>query len=646
MLLGTGDGLYVLSGKVSTGSCVFAPVVALNDRLGADKAVRDVEQRHGHAVVAAASGLFRSANLTQWEPLFPSQGPRSWAPRDVRGVTFGGASGLWFASPHGVGNLLEGWTLYTGRDGLPYNDFTALASADDGVIWFGTTRGAIRFDGAEWRYRQGRRWLPDDAVRDVAVAADGTAWFATAAGVASIEPVPMTLAEKAAFYEDEIDRYHRRTPYGYVLEARLTRPGDKTEWANHDSDNDGLWTAMYGAGECFAYAATRSASAKKRAKDVFEALRFLGTVTQGGEHAPPAGFVARTILPTDGPDPNAGRLERDRRERAQGDALWKVIDPRWPTSEDGKWYWKSDTSSDELDGHYFFYALYYDLVADDDAERRRVRDQVQALTDHLVAHGFNLVDHDGLPTRWARYSPKELNFDQNWFSERGLNSLSILSYLAVTEHVTGQAKYGAIAEDLVRRHGYAQNLLYPKMHRGAGTGNQSDDEMAFMCYYNLINYEDDPELRRRYLVSFWMYWRLERPEMNPFFNFAFAARAVRASFADAWGVHDLSPTGDWLEDSIETLKRFPLDRIDWRHTNSHRLDIVRLPRWTRGFDEVLGRVRGHRVNGKVLPVDERHFNHWNTDPWTLDQGGHGATLSDGTVFLLPYYMGLYHRFIE
>ena len=56
--------------------------------------------------------------------------------------------------------------------------------------------------------------------------------------------------------------------------------------------------------------------------------------------------------------------------------------------------------------------------------------------------------------------------------------------------------------------------------------------------------------------------------------------------------------------------------------------------------------RGHRVNGKVLPVENRYFNHWNTDPWDLDYGGSGHDLGSGAVFLLPYYMGIYHGFIE
>ena len=48
---------------------------------------------------------------------------------------------------------------------------------------------------------------------------------------------------------------------------------------------------------------------------------------------------------------------------------------------------------------------------------------------------------------------------------------------------------------------------------------------------------------------------------------------------------------------------------------------------------------------KVLPVENRHFGHWNTDPWDLDYGGNGNELDAGTVFLLPYYMGLYHGYI-
>ena len=85
-----------------------------------------------------------------------------------------------------------------------------------------------------------------------------------------------------------------------------------------------------------------------------------------------------------------------------------------------------------------------------------------------------------------------------------------------------------------------------------------------------------------------------------------------------------------------------------RQVAAHRLDVVRLPVvGARDIEELEDRQpRGNLVTGKVLPVENRHFNHWNTDPWRLDYGGNGGELGAGTVFLLPYYMGLYHGFIE
>src|SRR5580765_840473 len=87
---------------------------------------------------------------------------------------------------------------------------------------------------------------------------------------------------------------------------------------------------MYGAGECFA-AATGSEPARHRVTAAFEALRFLATVTQGGPHSPPRGFVARTVVPASDPDPNLrDGPDRDRIMRETRDRLWKTMDPRWP----------------------------------------------------------------------------------------------------------------------------------------------------------------------------------------------------------------------------------------------------------------------------------------------------------------------------
>ena len=182
--------------------------------------------------------------------------------------------------------------------------------------------------------------------------------------------------------------------------------------------------------------------------------------------------------------------------------------------------------------------------------------------------------------------------------------------------------------------------------------NSDETPLIYACRFNLfapvkllLKYEQDPALRMQYTFAFNQYWQLESPEMNPFFNFCFAAVANEVAYTDSWGTHDLSPWPSWLEDAIETLKRFPLDRFDWRHTNSHRKDIVRLTNHTADVFQKTVDNMGYRRNGKVIPVDERYFNHWNHSPWVLDSGGNGHTIGTGAVFTLPYYMGLYHGFI-
>jgi hypothetical protein len=166
-----------------------------------------------------------------------------------------------------------------------------------------------------------------------------------------------------------------------------------------------------------------------------------------------------------------------------------------------------------------------------------------------------------------------MNFSPNWFIERGLNSLSMLSYLTAAEHITGDTCYGDVKNELIVKHAYMQNMLKQKFQHGIGTGNQSDDEMAFMAYYNLLKYEKDPIRKSVYAVSLYDSWKIISPEMNPFFNYVIAAVNRDITFTDVFGSYPLAPTGSWREDALETLIRFPLDRINWRHENSHRLDI-------------------------------------------------------------------------
>lgn len=643
--IGNNDGIYSLADNQFKPDLDFQTACPDNRKINALAFKKD-----GTMAAATEGGLFLKNPSEKWKSMYPSDDTgRRWAPQNVKSVVFDEKGRLWFASPQGVGSFDSGWVLYTGAEGLPYNDFTCMASGQDGSLWFGTSMGAVRFMEGKWAYRQGLRWLPDDHVNSISIMKNGNAWIATDKSIGFIEQRPMTLAEKAAFYEDEMQRYIKRTEYGYVSEVGLEKPGNKSKIIYSDSDNDGLWTGMYGAGECFGYAATKDPENKQRAKQAFEALRFLSEVAVGSAVNHQPGFVARTVLPATEQDPNLRKshtLEGMEEEQKNSDPYWKVYYPRWPKSKDGRYYFKTDTSSDELDGHFFFYPLYYDLVADTPEEKERVRNHVRSIVDHLIRNDFNLIDHDGKPTRWAVYGPPALNDEFRWAAQRGMNSLSILSYLSVAEHVTGDEKYAKVSRELIDKHHYANNIAFPSVQTGIGSGNQSDNEMAIMNFYNIQRYSKDEQLKKQLLFIFYNYWVLEFPEMNPFFNFAYAAYGLGKEYKDTWGTYNVSPWKGWLDDSLETLKGFPLDRVDWAHDNTQRLDIVPLPIQSGIDSNYKTPKRGYRVNHKVIPVEERYFEHWNHDPWKLHAGGDGRTLASGTVYLLPYYMGLYHGFIK
>ena len=604
--------------------------------------VRGVAQRDGEIAVAAENGLF-IGDGSNWSLALPGDAHRRWAPIDVRAVAYDDDGQLWFASPQGVGFRSNDhhWTLLTGAEGLPFNDFTCMATGPKGV-WFGTTNGAIRYADGLWEFRQGRRWLLDNHVRDIVITDEGNAWFATAGGVSCIEFRPTTLAEKAKFYEAEIEKYHRRTSFGYVNPAQLSTPGDKRTASPRYSDNDGFNTGLFLGAMSMAYAATRDVAYRQHADNSFRALAFLSEVTQGGPHPAPSGSIARNVIPISDPDPNQRYDLNYDLGRQQRDSLWKIMQPRLPIDASGQWYWKCDASSDELDGHFFGSATYFDHACQTETQKDAVRKVVRRIIDGILAHGFNLVDHDGLPTRWGHFSPDDLNRNSAWCAERGLNSYSILTYLLIAEHITGDPKYRQVYLKLALEHGYAMNgMTQPRLLEGPDSpGHQPDDNMAFMNYYHLIRYETDPQLLSMYQYAIRSHWRYEQPERNSFTNFIYGACSHGKTRRDQWGEVDLSPPEECFQGAVDTLQRYPLDLVEWPMSNAHRLDLIPM-----GDPNQQPAAVGRRVDGYIFPIDERQETYWDWDPWKLTSGGDGKQLRPGFHYLIAYYMGRIHGFI-
>ncbi|HOJ33406.1 MAG TPA: two-component regulator propeller domain-containing protein [Candidatus Hydrogenedentes bacterium] len=583
------------------------------------------------------SGLFRSEGTpsknTFQSPseVFPEDATYGWSVRKVGALTVVNGR-LWFGAENGAG-MWDGhtWRLFTGKEGLPYNHFTCAAPGEDGAVWFGTENGAMRYDGTRWAYRAFRRWLPDNRVNAIAVDSQGTAWIATPKGISRIERRPMTLAEKAAHFEQIIDERHTRL--GFVVRCEFEKEGDVSKSRIHPTDNDGLYTAMYGASQAFRYAATKDPVAKERAKRCFQAVKWLVDITGI------PGFPARAILPVKGnQDPNIGFGEKENLAMQKTDPLWKNIVPRWPKSADGKYWWKCDTSSDEMCGHYFFYGVYYDLVAETPAEKQEVIDLVRAVTNHIVDHNFNLVDHDGKPTRWGRWSPEYLHSLDGW-ADRGLQAVEILSFLNVAYHITGDNKFADAAKYLRDTHAYHADAILGRCVFPPDFVVPWDNNLAFLSWYGLLKYEKDAALLDYYRTGLYRNWLFVSGQRDPFFNFVFAG-VYPDRERPVW--EDVKPDfPPIIADAVSTLRGTPWMLLGWEMKNSHRLDVV--------LDRTPGQrnVYGGSVLGGALPIEERCHIRINSDHFDLDhsQGG-GSCEYEGTFFLLPYYLGRYHGFIR
>ncbi|HTM52712.1 MAG TPA: hypothetical protein VL175_01715 [Pirellulales bacterium] len=503
--------------------------------------------------------------------------------------------------------------LRAGKPVLPFNDITTAVKTQDGAIWAGSTHGLMLLapGGERWRVFHSRRWLPSDEVRNLAVTSAGDVFVETNAGIAKLAARETTLSAKMAHIDAMLQKHHLRE--GMVTAISLKQAGDlSTARVQGSNDNDGLWTSIYIAAQAFRYGATHDEEAKRNARRSLEALMFLERVSGI------PGFVARSVVPSKD-DPTKYRGE-------------------WHRSADKRWWWKGDTSSDEVVGHYFAYQIYYDVAADE-RERAEIRPYVERITDHILDHGLYYVGPPGVPTTWGIWAPEKLNHDLRRFGDRGLNSLEILSHLKVAEHIVGKPRYTQKIKELIEQHSYHINTVGQKQTWPENRVNHSDDELAFLSYYPLLVLERDPELRKVYLASIRRSWLIEQPEHSSLFNLIYGA-ALQAS---DWPDPSKRPTGALVapdeydrDECLAWFRDVPEDTITWTVTNGDRQDVT-----------ISGMNRFRRPQGRpVLPPSERHVMRWNGDPYVLDGGSEGRSRDDGGAILLPYWMGIWHRLID
>ena len=407
---------------------------------------------------------------------------------------------------------------------------------------------------------------------------------------------PFTLSKKAAWFERETeDRGFKRL--GFV--HRLYWAGDELGWVREISDNDGGHTAHYLAAMVFKYAVTREENARQEAVECFKAMVWLDDVT------PKPGFIARSIWSVKADKGYRG-------ERGSGG-----LPAKWYPSEDGLWLWKGDTSSDEVNAHFYAVSLFHDLVAQG-AEKERATRHLSNIASHIIDNGWVLRDMNGKPTRWGRWDPDYL-LRPYGFEAAGLNGMEAQTYMQTALALSGNEKFKKGMDQLLqwKYHAYTvrQKVAFPPE-----SVVPWDDILSFRCYYPLLLYTSDPELRSIYLRSLERTWETLRVQKIPYFNFIYGAL-----------------TGNDCEapQAVKHLREWSLDLVTHSYRNSHRSDLATRP----GYVPYAGGTRAISPRESSSKWDIR-------TALPYDGGGGGRAVRPPSFWLEEYWMGRFYGMIE
>ncbi|NOZ40410.1 MAG: hypothetical protein GXP24_09310 [Planctomycetes bacterium] len=498
----------------------------------------------------------------------------------------------------------------TGKEGLPYENMTCLTQGFGGDLWIGTTTGAIRKVGDDYHYFGAHHWLPGDHVHDIVVQGDVAqgnvvqgnneddekrVYIATDKGLGIIHYQPYTLRKKAAYFEQNVKEWgHLRLGFAHKLYRNA-----EGEWLREISDNDGGHTAHYLAAMCFKYAVTQDETDRQEAVNSFEAMRWLQTITETD------GFFARSIWAV-GAD--QGKIA----DQGSGG-----LPAKWYTTEDGKWKWKGDTSSDEVNSHYYAVGLFHDLVAND-AEKEKAADHLGRIAKHIIDNGWVLRDMDGQPTRWGRWDPEYL-LQPYGYASRGLNGMEAQSYLWTALALTGKPIYRDGLDQLfqLKYHTFTvrEKLTFPPEDVVPW-----DDELAFRALHPLLTYCDDPYLRGIYLRALQRHWEVLRIQKVPFFNYMYGGL-----------------TGNDCEAAVSAqhLREWSLDTVSHSYHNSHRTNLGVEPGYT-----------AYTWGTRAMSPREQDSMWESRFALNYDGGSNGNNVTPPVGWIEDYWMGRYYGMIE
>ena len=339
----------------------------------------------------------------------------------------------------------------------------------------------------------------------------GFALSVSIAGAVAIASDNLTLAKKAHVFG--VDLAERFLDGGQVR-VRRRLPSTEHPYVTYNMSDTTYMTGIYSATETWRYLATGDPVAAAHARAAGTALSHLVSVTGV------PGLLARASVPIDAP--------------------W-FDDGVWRETADGRYRWRGNVSSDQVDA-LMFGLFVYGLNLADAAERAAAGRTVGAVVDAVVGNDYRIIGYDGQPTRWGHY---ELDYVT---SHEPMNALLLLQMVKVAHALTGDPRYDREYRRLVDV-GYARIGEGARLDEPPLDANHSDDVLLALALYPLLELEHDEAIRAHYLEAARRWFRGgAHPgidvEANPFATFLY----------QHW-----TSEGERREAALDTLRQVPFD---------------------------------------------------------------------------------------
>ncbi|NUM53563.1 MAG: hypothetical protein HUU46_07970 [Candidatus Hydrogenedentes bacterium] len=402
------------------------------------------------------------------------------------------------------------------------------------------------------------------------------------------------LAKKAEVFHADM---HRRFVIDGQLapKLRLVNPVDGVR--SYNMPDNAYMTGIYTGILAMKYAVTKDAETRKQGGQALDALHLLCTASGI------PGLLARAVVPPE---------------------MAKLDDGDWQPAADGKRVWRTDVSSDQMDGVFYGFSIAFDTFADD-AQKKAIAKDAAALMDRLMADGYRIIDYSGKPTEWGNYTEEYVT------KTEPLNALILLQHLKVAHHVTGDEKYAREYERFAREKKYADVAVHAYQWRGE-RHNFSDDVLIWLALEPLLRLEKNKSLRDQYKASLARAWigvgtgTGIKDQANPLFAF------LAAEYLD-------DKRG--VPDAIQTLEWFPLE-MKWNQAtvDSYAREF--------GFAYDPAPRSPEPRPGTAVPIDRREklWSAWVHTPFKA--GNNDAEIPgefNGHDYLFAYWLGRHYGFI-